>query len=168
MLTLFVVVNLLGYSTPFAIFGHALAAIGGGLTTTFSPSTSTGAWVGYQILTGYGRGISVQQPILAVQHTLPLSQMSVGTAVLVFAQFFGGALFLAFADADFANSLGPALHKYAPGVNETMIVVVGAAGLRDAVTSQQLPGVLMAYNEAIMHTLVSSSCLISDDSIHLC
>jgi hypothetical protein len=45
--------------------------------------------------------------------------------------------------------------EYAPGVNETLINSVGATGVRGAVTAEQLPGVLRAYNQAVRNTFVS-------------
>lgn len=37
-----------------------LAAISSGLIATFTPFTSVGKWIGYQILSGFGRGIGMQ------------------------------------------------------------------------------------------------------------
>lgn len=45
---------------PWAVAGGALAAIGNGLVGNFSPTTSTGAWIGYQIVLGVGRGAGIQ------------------------------------------------------------------------------------------------------------
>ncbi|KAF4637539.1 hypothetical protein G7Y89_g534 [Cudoniella acicularis] len=142
----------LGSPIIFSIIGNALAAIGGGLMSTFTPSTRTGIWVGYQILTGAGRGMTVQQPIVAVQNTLEPSRMAVGTSMILFCQFFGGALFLALAETDFSSSLRSALKQYAPEVDANLITDVGAAGVKKAVMSQQLQGVLKAYNQAITNT----------------
>jgi hypothetical protein len=36
-----------------------------------SPSSSTGKWIGYQIIVALGRGLGLQVPIVAVQITLP-------------------------------------------------------------------------------------------------
>ena len=62
---------------------------------------------------------------------------------------------MALAQTDFSSSLGVALREYAPGVNETLINSVGATGVRGAVTAEQLPGVLRAYNQAVRNTFVS-------------
>jgi hypothetical protein len=136
------------------MLGNGLAAIGGGLMSTFTLSTHTGVWVGYQIIAGFGRGMTLQQPVNAVQQKLPASLMSVGTSMVVFSQFFGSACGLALAETDFSSSLGSALPKYAPGVNVSLISQVGAVGVRGAVSSDQLPGVLEAYNEAVKNTFV--------------
>lgn len=145
----------IGTPTIYTLLGNGIAMIGAGLMTTFKPSSSTGVWVGYQILAGLGRGLVNQQPINAVQHTLDQSKMAVGTSLVVFSQFFGGALILALAETDFSSSLRSALKEYAPSVDPALIFDVGATGVRKAVTSEQLPGVLMAYNQAVRNTFVS-------------
>jgi hypothetical protein len=97
----------------------------------------------------------LQQPVNAIQQALLPAKIPVGTSIVVFCQFFGGALFLALAQMDFSSSLGVSLREYAPGVNETLINSVGATGVRGAVTAEQLPGVLRAYNQAVRNTFVS-------------
>lgn len=49
-----------GYYVPEVVAGNILIALGGGLTTTFVPSTGSGEWIGYQILVGAGRGLALQ------------------------------------------------------------------------------------------------------------
>lgn len=145
----------IGNTTIYCLIGNSLAAIGAGLMTLFTPFSSTGVWVGYQILAGVGRGITLQQPILAVQQTLEPSKISIGAAMVVFCQFFGGALFPAIAETDLSSSLKSILPQDAPGVNATLIFNAGATGLRSIVSINQLPEVLSAYNKAIINTFVS-------------
>jgi hypothetical protein len=137
------------------LVGNSIAAVGAGLITTFTPTSSTGVWVGYQVLSGFGRGITQQQPILAVQQGLEPTKIPIGVAMVLFGQFFGGGVFLALADTDLSSSLLSALPEYAPGANITAIIDAGASGVRDVVTSEQLPGVILAYNKAIDNTFVS-------------
>ncbi|KUJ10554.1 MFS general substrate transporter [Mollisia scopiformis] len=147
-----IIAGKLGTPTIFVLVGNLITTVGGGLMSTFNTSTRTGAWVGYQILTGFGRGMTLQQPINAAQHALDPSTMAVGTSLVIFCQYFGGAVFLALAETDFSSSLRSALREYAAGVDSALIFEVGASGVRAAVTSEQLPGVLKAYNEAITNT----------------
>ena len=57
-------VNKVGYYIPVALFAAVLLSVGSGLIATFSPSTPTGKWVGYQILYGAGRGLGLQMVCL--------------------------------------------------------------------------------------------------------
>ena len=61
MLTLLILlVQIVGYCTPWAIFGSVVGSIGGGLLTTLRLSTPVADWVGYLILIGFGRAPGVQ------------------------------------------------------------------------------------------------------------
>lgn len=54
------IVQKTGYYLPEVIAGNALVAVGAGLTSTFSPTSSLGEIIGYQILMGAGRGFVLQ------------------------------------------------------------------------------------------------------------
>lgn len=66
-------VSKLGYYLPFALFSGAVTAVGNGLISTFSPGTSTGKWIGYQIILGVGRGCGFQMVSPTYSLTLSLS-----------------------------------------------------------------------------------------------
>lgn len=137
---------------PFAILGAIFSIIASGLMTTFSPSTSTAKWIGYQVIQGIGGGMSIQIPILAVQANSSRDQISVISALLVFFQNLGGTIFLAIAQISFSNELPRALAKYAPGVDAETVISAGATAVRSVVIDELLPGVLMAYSRAFDNT----------------
>lgn len=62
-----------GYYLPEAIFGNTLMAVGAGLFSTMSPTTTTGQWIGYQILVGTARGFVLQlvSPLLELRFATP-------------------------------------------------------------------------------------------------
>ena len=105
----------------------------------------------------------MQQPLTAIQTAVPASQLSVGTALVVFTQFFGGGILTALGQTVFTNSLGPALNKFAPSIDKQFILNVGATSLRSVVPASELRGVLMAYNQALVHTFVRVLALRSGD-----
>lgn len=72
-------------------------------------------------------------------------------AILVFAQTFGGSLFLALSQTAFTNSLGVALETQAPDVTAETLLAAGARGIRQVVPAGSLSGVLLAYSKAISH-----------------
>jgi MFS family permease len=55
----------IGYYTPFVIAGSILLSIGSGLVSTFTTTTPSSHWIGYQILFGFGMGMSMQQTLVA-------------------------------------------------------------------------------------------------------
>lgn len=60
------IVGKLGYYLPVSLVGAVLIAIGNGLLSTFDPNTSTGKWIGYQILVGAGQGGALQMVCFAL------------------------------------------------------------------------------------------------------
>lgn len=148
-------VSITGYYTPFAIGGSMLAAIGSGLMTRFLPSTGAGKWIGYQIMTGTGRGMVIQMPITAINDLLSGDDVASAIAVLVFCQYFGGALLLALGQTVFLARLGSALERFAPEVSAQVLINAGATNVRTVVPAAELDGVLLAYNRALTETFVS-------------
>ncbi|KAG0650485.1 Efflux pump mlcE [Hyphodiscus hymeniophilus] len=157
-----------GYYLPYILIGSIMVAISTGLLSTLSPTTSTGKWIGYQIIGGAGRGLGMQvvrslsslqthyhqlipapQPIIAVQNTLPFTQIPDAMALLMFAQAFGGALMLSFSDTIFTNSLKNLIPKYAPSVNPQTVIDAGATGFRSFIKGEELKGVLVAYAKSV-------------------
>ncbi|KIW33081.1 uncharacterized protein PV07_04576 [Cladophialophora immunda] len=146
-----------GYLAPLAAAGSTFVTVSAGLTSTLTTHTDAGKYIGYQILNGVGRGMSMQQPVQAVQSIVSPAMIPVATATVAFAQTFGAALFLSLGQTTFLNLLRPALRTYAPEVNAQDVINTGAtnylaklaAGANNAATRN---GVLLAYNEAITRT----------------
>ncbi|GKT78478.1 MFS multidrug transporter [Colletotrichum tofieldiae] len=142
-------VGKLGYYLPWVVFGSAVSTIGTGLISTWTPSTNSASWIGYQILLGAGRGANMQMHIIAVQANSAPSRLPVAMATLIFLQTFGGAIFLTAAEVIFSEGLGNNLTKYAPAVSAKTILAAGGTGFRTVVPKADLPGVLMAYSKSI-------------------
>ena len=142
-----------GYYTPFFISSSIVMSIGAGLLFTFNVNTSQAAWVGYKFIYGLGVGLGFQQSGVAAQAVLATKDVSVGTAVVLFLQIFGGALFVAVAQNLFTNTLVEGiLAIHIPNFDPQIIVSAGATNLRNVVDPQYLPAVLVAYNAAIVKT----------------
>ncbi|KAI1160772.1 major facilitator superfamily domain-containing protein [Nemania serpens] len=144
-----VLVTKIGFVPPFALVSAALTAIGTGLFSLFQPNTSTGMWIGFQILAGAGRGMGLQMPIVAVQSSTETKDLSTSTAILVFAQYIGPTIFLTLYNTIFSTSLTPQLHTHAPNANVQAIINAGATRFRKIVDPSDLPGVLIAYSNSI-------------------
>ena len=142
-------VQRVGYYLPFAAVGAVVIAVGNGLLSTFHPDTPTIQWAAYQVIVGLGRGLAMQVSVVAIQaNTIP-SMTPIAMALLTFSQTFGGAVFLAIANAIFNNSLKDQLEMRVPGSNIQQIIKAGATGIRDLVSEEELPGVLMAYAKSV-------------------
>ncbi|KAK1566006.1 major facilitator superfamily transporter [Colletotrichum navitas] len=124
-----------GYYNPFMIASTVLMAVGSGLLTTWKPGISEGVWIGFQVLYGLGSGMDMQIPLIVVQAVLPPEDIPLGTALVMFMQSFGGAIFISVAQNIFTNELRTGLAKYLPNINATAIIHGGATSIRE-------PGVL--------------------------
>jgi hypothetical protein len=94
----------------------------------------------------------MQQALMTVQATLPLKDVPTGTALVMFTQTFGGALFVSVAQNIFNNRLISEIPKYAPSIDPSIVIHVGATSLRNDIPAQFLPGVQHAYNIALTST----------------
>ncbi|KAK4233250.1 major facilitator superfamily domain-containing protein [Achaetomium macrosporum] len=138
-----------GYVIPYVMLSGICSSISSGLISTFTPTTSTSKWIGYQILNGAGRGLGMQMPLIAVQAALKPEDISIGMSIVVFVQSLGTAITLAVSDVIFQGSLESELSKQAPLADAAAIIAAGATSFRNIVNDRDLPGVLMAYSIAI-------------------
>ena len=147
-----VLTTVLGYYTPFAIAGSILMSIGAGLLTTFDVDTGSPKWIGYQILFGAGVGFGMQQTLIAAQTVLPKPDIPIGTAIMMFSQTLGGAIFISVAQNVFTNKLLSNLREVLPNFDSEKVLATGATLIKDVIPPQYLGGVQAAYNDAIMST----------------
>ncbi|KAI0378162.1 putative MFS multidrug transporter [Hypomontagnella monticulosa] len=146
-----VLVTKLGYYTPWAILAGGGTAIAAGLISTWSPDTTTGQWIGYQILYGV-RGTGVQSGVIAIQNALPPAQGALGIAFLIFCQNFSAAVFSVVGNTIFTQTLMKQISMLAPSVDPTSALAAG--GSADAVRalvppgSPELDGVILAFSNS--------------------
>ncbi|KAK3301903.1 major facilitator superfamily domain-containing protein [Chaetomium strumarium] len=143
-----------GYVVPYALASAAIAAVGTGLFSLFSPTTSTGMWVGIQILAGVGRGIGLQMGMLAVQTVLSTEETSIGFALLMFAQFIGSSVWMVVASTVFNQSLASELAANIPETDPGRIIAVGATGFRQLpdLSPEDITAILWSYANATDRT----------------
>lgn len=87
-----VAVSNFGYFAPFMLGGPPIMAVGAGLLTTFHVHTPASHWIGYQIIFGFGSGICVQKPSVALQRVLSRKDIAIGSALMMFAQQLSGTI----------------------------------------------------------------------------
>ncbi|OCL11261.1 MFS general substrate transporter [Glonium stellatum] len=137
-----------GYYTPCMIVSSIIISVGAGLITTFRVGSGRPIWIGYQVIYGYGMGLGMQQPNLAVQTVLSRKDVSIGTSLIFFGQSLGAAVFVSVAQNVFANKLKDYLLTL-KGIDVRMVVEAGATNIRHVVPPQLLPQVLIAFNHAL-------------------
>jgi hypothetical protein len=107
-------------------------------------------------LFGAGVGFGMQQTLVAVQTALPADDVPIGTAIMMFAQTLGGALFISVGQNVFTNQLLKNLGSVVPGIDPSFVLTVGATELKNAIPAEFLPGVLTAYNLALTQSFYVS------------
>ncbi|OAA60533.1 major facilitator superfamily transporter [Niveomyces insectorum RCEF 264] len=141
-----------------------LAPIGAGLLTTLQVDSGAGKWIGYQVLYGIGGGLGYQQGVTAAQTVLGPEDAAIGTALMVFVQNLGGAIFTSAANNVFDTKLVDELARSVPSLDPQAILDAGATGIRAVVTAAEYPLVLVAYNKAVTTTFLMGlilACLCS-------
>ncbi|CAO2651133.1 Nn.00g094300.m01.CDS01 [Neocucurbitaria sp. VM-36] len=142
---------------PFMIAGPAIAAIGAGLLTTLTENSSSGAWIGYQILMGIGSGACLTIPMMLSQVTVGEDDVAIATAAMIFCQATGGAFIVAAAQGIFQNRLVLSLRQLVPEVDPLAILSLGAADNAMANLPQDaVPGIIRSFVVALRYTQMLS------------
>ncbi|KAK5076895.1 hypothetical protein LTR64_005625 [Lithohypha guttulata] len=146
-----------GLFAPPAIAGCFIATIGAGLLATLQPNTTTATWAGFEALVSAGLGMAIQQGFSAVQATLPIHEVPIGTAAVVACQSAGGAIFVSVGNTLLQNHLFDAnTANTIPGVNIRAVIELGATRFREFVPAESLPALLNLYNDALQAVFIAA------------
>ncbi|RDW79066.1 MDR family MFS transporter [Aspergillus mulundensis] len=155
--------SLLGYYVPFAYATVVFMSIGAGLLSTFSVDSGSPEWIGYQFLFGAGVGLGLQTAFAAPQCALPIEDIAIGTAIVMFLENLSAAVFVSVGQNVFSNQLKSNVGIYAPSVDAAELVERGATEVRSLVGDGPVyQAVLFAYNKALTQTFyvgVGLSCI---------
>lgn len=140
-----------------------LTSIGAGLITTWQVDSPHSMWIGYQIISGFGTGLALALPQVAVQPGLSPQDIPIGISMTIFFHFFGGALFVSIGNNVFNSKLVQYVSAIGiPNFDARKVIQAGATELRQAVPAKYLPQVLVAYSEAlrlVFRAGLAMSCL---------
>lgn len=122
-----------GKYRPIHFFGFALMTIGFGLFSLLDKDSSTGKWVGYQILAGAGAGLVIPTLLPAIMAPLSEADTALATATWAFLRSFGLTWGTAIPAAIFNNRVAALAGRITdPQVKAT---VVGGRAYEHAVAS---------------------------------
>jgi len=141
------------------IASSVISSIGVGLMYTFTPESNHSYWIGYQAITGIGIGLGMQQPLIAVQTVLDISLVPIGTSIIIFLQTLGGALFVSIGQNIYSNKLVEGLKKFAPELDPLIILNTGATAIQKTVDKKSLPGVTLAFNDALTQVFLAATIM---------
>ncbi|KAG6163553.1 hypothetical protein E4U11_001863 [Claviceps purpurea] len=153
-------VTTLGQYAPFMLISTVLMSVGAGMLSTLAVESPPAHWIGYQLLFGIGVGLGMQQTMVAVQASLEGADVAIGTAIVIFSQTLGGALFICVAQNIFQNKLVANIAAAnVAGLDASSVITVGATQIRTLIADEYLPVVLEAYNGAVTSTCYVSSAM---------
>lgn len=138
----------LGYYAPIGIIGAAIMTTGAGLLILLEVDSGHDKWIGYQIVFGFGMGLSMQTPTIAVQTVVPQRDVPIGMGLLFFGQLVGGAIGVPIGTNVLNNQLLKRLAGV-PGFQTSLVTSGGATAIINSLPSELKPMVLEAYNSAL-------------------
>ncbi|KAI1465429.1 MFS general substrate transporter [Daldinia caldariorum] len=144
-----VIVQAVGWWNPFLLLAEALVCIGGGLLSTIYQEISSGHWIGYQILTGFGFSLAGNLAHLGMQASLPMELVPLGATTLLAIISTSCAIFTAVGQTIFQKRLMANLSAVVSPEAIQDIISTGATNLNSVVDSSLLPTVIREYGKSI-------------------
>ncbi|KAI1049225.1 hypothetical protein LB506_005169 [Fusarium annulatum] len=134
-----------GTAAPYLVISSIIVTIASGLFYTLDIGTSTGKWVGYQILAGFGYGVGLQVPVVISQAFAAPSDMAPVTSIIIFSRTIGGTFLITAAQSGFISQIIHKLSSTAPTIDPDLVTETGATTLRQNFSGAELNGILHAY-----------------------
>ena len=139
-----------------------LASIGSGFMGTFSPETSTGYWIGFQIMFSLGIGLGSTPPFTAIKLALSHDHKQ-GHSIVQFAYCVGGALSISIGSNVLKNQLVHYIRALDdPDLDPSLLFQFGLTQMQNQVSPENKGRIINAYNEALRDTFrvaLIASCL---------
>ncbi|RYP78946.1 hypothetical protein DL769_003111 [Monosporascus sp. CRB-8-3] len=144
-----VIVQAVGWWNPFLLLAEALVCLGGGLLSTIHPGISSGHWIGYQILGGFGFSLAGNLAHLGMQASLPKELVPLGATNLLAIISTSCAIFTAIGQAVFQKRLMANLSTIISPDAVNAIISAGATNLESVVDPAVLPAVIQLYGKSV-------------------
>ncbi|GAA5942041.1 MDR family MFS transporter [Sporobolomyces koalae] len=139
-------------------YGLALTSIGAGLFSTMTDATSTGKWVGYQIIAGSGMGALYMLSFIASQVLAEPKDRPKASALVCFFQIWSATVSVSASEAIYQNAFKNGVEKIA-GVDAVKIVESGVSEFRHVVAAEYLPAVIRVAERSLFKVFIVSAVL---------
>ncbi|KAL3495473.1 major facilitator superfamily domain-containing protein [Aspergillus germanicus] len=153
------VLGIIGYYLPLLTLGGIICTIACGLLYTLDITSDAAEWIGYQAMAGIGIGIAIEVPMIASQAVVEMQDLSTISAMVLFFQCIGGAIFVQAGQAAFSNRLVSVVQEAMPEIDTHLITATGATELRAAFTGRELDVVLRGYVQGLKDCYILSIVL---------
>ncbi|KAK5704814.1 hypothetical protein LTR17_021578 [Elasticomyces elasticus] len=140
-----IIIAMTGEYQAFMIIGSTLICIGSGLIYTLGVGSGSGEWIGYQVLAGVGMGMAMQIGVTVSQAVVDPADLSEASAMAIFFQLLGGAIWIGVAQAIFSNRLVQGLTASLGAEGTLQVIAAGATGLRNLLAGDELQAAIESY-----------------------
>lgn len=111
--------------------------------------TSTGKWIGYQLLADIGYGLTIQAPVVVVQGISPPQDISMAGSIVILIQNLLGGIWVPVGQNIFGNQLMNTIRRLRPEIDPTMVVSTGATEIRRVFSAEDIPAVLEGFMQGL-------------------
>ncbi|OQO04345.1 hypothetical protein B0A48_10956 [Cryoendolithus antarcticus] len=153
------VMTLNGHFAILLVLGSVMGPIGCGLIYTLGVDPTATAWVGSQILAGIGLGMCFQTPVMAAQALAPQEDLATTSAIIIFFQTMGGAIFVSAAQSSFSNSIMSSVILQKDAGLMFKALTLGATELERILSTEEIQSVIAAYMDGLSTTFVMALVL---------
>ncbi|KAF7173484.1 hypothetical protein CNMCM6106_007562 [Aspergillus hiratsukae] len=153
------VLGIIGYYMPLLTLGGLLTIVASGLLYTLDLQSGPNAWIGYQAMAGIGVGLAIQVPMMASQAVVAVQDLSTVSAIILFFQCMGGAIFVQAGQAAFTNKLVREVQAHLPNISAALVTSTGATELQATFRGHQLQVILEAYVAGLQDAFIVSIVL---------
>ncbi|KAF1850894.1 MFS general substrate transporter [Cucurbitaria berberidis CBS 394.84] len=144
-----------GHYVPLMWLGSSLVTVGSGMLYTLQPGSPQREWVGYQVLTSIGFGMTIQVPYTVVQVVLEQGDVPMGNALLMFCMCLGGSVAVGIGQNIFSSVLIRELRRSAEFRDIADVVRhIGGTELRGRFPKSLVDRLIIVYSRAITATFL--------------
>jgi len=142
-------ISMMGHYISWLLIAGMMLTLGAGLIYTLDINFLAGHWIEYQIIVGIRFRAGIQLPIIVGQALSESGDITTLTALMLFAQTIGGALFVGGAEAAYVNTLIRTLQTNVPSVSPQSVIDIGATEIRSSFLADVVPGIIQAKMDSV-------------------
>ncbi|GAA6013479.1 hypothetical protein JCM11491_006095 [Sporobolomyces phaffii] len=139
-------------------YGLALTSIGAGLFSTMTDTTSTGKWVGFQMIAGSGMGALYMLSFIASQVLAKPEDRPKASALVCFFQIWSATVSVSASEAIYQNSFKNGVEQI-PGIDANRIIEAGVSEFRNVVDAASLPPIIRVAEDSLFKVFLASAVI---------
>ncbi|KAK4049037.1 hypothetical protein OIV83_004398 [Microbotryomycetes sp. JL201] len=151
-------VTAFGWFHPEMLVGTICTAIGTGLFALMDQTTSSSAWIGYQVLASTGMGTWYMLGFLASQILLPKQDRAKGANIVIYSQLIGATYWVSASESIYQTTFARGLSQI-PGVDKEAVLGAGVSGFRQFVPAEILPQVVSVAVNGLFNVFVAAAVI---------